>query len=428
MKCELISVGTEILLGDIVNTNAQYLSLKLAELGIDVMFQHTVGDNEERLKNTLSEAFSKSDMVITTGGLGPTPDDLTKEVCAEYFSLPLELDEESLDLIKSYFKNKNIQMAKSNEKQALMPKGSIILKNNNGTAPGCIMEKDGKIIVVLPGPPREMKPMFEESAVPYLQKFTNGIIKSHSIRTFGIGESSMAEKVNDLFDLKNPTVAPYAKSGEALLRVTAKAETEEEAEKLLAPVTEEIQKRLGDLVYAVDKNSIEEATVSLLKEKKLKVSCAESCTAGLVSKRLTDISGSSEVFECSVVSYSNKIKNKILGVKKEHLEKYGAVSEVVAAEMALGVLKASGTDIAVSVTGIAGPNSDETGKEAGLIFIGVTDGKVVRVKKLQTGHTTGDCRDYNRIVSASNAINELRLFALGKKDGAVPINQYLSSF
>lgn len=428
MTCELISVGTEILLGDIVNTNAQYLSVRLAALGIDVMFQHTVGDNAQRLKSTLADALSKSDMVITTGGLGPTPDDLTKEVCAEFFSLPLEMHEESLEAIKSYFKNKKIQMAKSNEKQALIPKGAIILKNSNGTAPGCIMEKNGKIIVVLPGPPREMKPMFEESVVPYLSKFTHSIIKSHSIRTFGIGESSMAEKVNELFEMSNPTVAPYAKSGEALLRVTAKARSEEEAEKLLEPVMKTIKDRLKEYVYGIDVSSIEEATVALLKEKNLKASCAESCTAGLVSKRITDISGASSVFECGIVSYSNEIKEKLLGVKKEDLEKYGAVSEIVAAQMALGAINASGSDLAVSVTGIAGPESDETGKEVGLIYIAVTDGELVKIHKLQTGHTGGDCRDYNRLVSASYAINALRLFALGKKDDAVNIHEYIKSF
>lgn len=429
MTCELISVGTEILLGDIVNTNAQYLSERLAAVGIDVMFQHTVGDNVERLKNTLSDALSKSDMVITTGGLGPTPDDLTKEVCAEVFSLPLELHEKSLDMMKAYFKNKNTEMARSNEKQALMPKGSIVLENNCGTAPGCIMEKDGKIIIVLPGPPREMKPMFEEGVVPYLSKFTESIIKSHNIRTFGIGESSMAEKVSDLFEMSNPTVAPYAKSGEALLRVTAKAKNEEEAEKMLEPVIKEIESRLGDKIYGIDYSSIEEATVALLKEKNIKVACAESCTAGLVSKRITDISGASQIFEYGIVSYSDEIKNKVLGVKKEHLEKYGAVSPVVAAEMAFGAAAASGADLAVSVTGIAGPESDETGKEVGLIYIGVTDGKLVKVHEIRTGHSKGsDCRDYNRTVSASYAINALRLFALGKKEDAVNFEDYMKTF
>ncbi|MCM1364761.1 MAG: competence/damage-inducible protein A [Faecalibacterium sp.] len=432
MNCELISVGTEILLGDIVNTNAQYLSKRLADMGINVMFQHTVGDNEERLKAALESAFSKSDAVITTGGLGPTPDDLTKEVCAEFFGFPLENEEKSLESIKSYFKNKNTPMAKSNEKQAMMPTGSIILENKNGTAPGCIMEKDGKIIVVLPGPPREMKPMFEEGVVPYLQQFTSGVIKSHSIRTFGIGESSMAEKVNDLFDSQNPTVAPYAKSGEALLRVTAKAESEQEAERMLTPVVEEIKSRFGELVYGIDVQSIEEATVALLKEKSLTVAVAESCTAGLIAKRITDISGASEIFGCGIVSYSNGIKHKILGVEQDKLDKYGAVSPIVAAQMALGAKKVSGADIAASVTGIAGPESDETGKEVGLIYIAVTDGEKVRVKEIKTGHSKGsDCRDYNRTIAASNVINEIRLFAQSYPDipkDSEDVKQYINSF
>lgn len=432
MTIELISVGTEILLGDIVNTNAQYLSKRIADLGINVMFQHTVGDNAERLKAALDEAFSKSDAVITTGGLGPTPDDLTKEVCAEYLSIPLEKDEKSLESMKAYFQSKNTPMAKSNEKQAMMPAGSIILENKNGTAPGCIMEKDGKIIIVLPGPPREMMPMFEDGVVPYLKKFTSGVIKSHSIRTFGIGESSMAEKVEDLFEMKNPTVAPYAKSGEALLRVTAKAETESKAESLLEPALKEINARLGELVYGIDVQSIEEATVVLLKEKSLTVATAESCTAGLVAKRITDISGASQIFECGIVSYSNEIKRKVLGVEEAALNKYGAVSPIVAAQMAVGAKKVSGADIAVSVTGIAGPESDETDKPVGLIYIAVTDGKSVHVKELKTGHTHGsDCRDYNRTIAASNAINEVRLFAKAYPNtpaDSVDVNEYMNSF
>lgn len=419
MTCELISVGTEILLGDIVNTNAAYLSKRLAALGIDVMFQHTVGDNAERLKATLELAFSKSDTVITTGGLGPTADDLTKEICAEYFGLSLYEDKKTLERIETYFKSKSADMPETNKKQALIPEGAIILENNCGTAPGCIMEKDGKTAIILPGPPREMQPMFEEQVVKYLSKFTDNTIKSHNVRTFGIGESAMAEKVSDLFDKKNPTVAPYAKSGEALLRVTAKAKNEEEAEKLLAPVVDEIKSRLGDLVYAVDANSIEEATVALLKEKHITVSCAESCTAGLIAKRLTDVSGASEIFKGGVIAYSNEVKQNLLSVSAGDLEKYGAVSETVAVQMAIGAKKLTNSDLAVSITGLAGPLSDEKGKEVGLIYIAVTDGKLVKVKKIQTGHSKGaDCRDYNRTVGASNAINELRLFAFGKKDGA----------
>lgn len=432
MTCTLISVGTELLLGDIVNTNARYLSQRLAELGIDVMFQYTVGDNAERLKTALEEALKKSEMVILTGGLGPTPDDITKEVCADFFGIPLRSDEKSLENIRSYFKNKSAVMPESNLKQAMLPKGSIILENRNGTAPGCIMGKDGKFIAVLPGPPREMEPMFESGVVPFLKRFSSGVIKSHTVRTFGIGESAMAERVSDLINLKNPTVAPYAKTGEALLRITAKAESEEEAEELISPVIEKIKNRFGELVYAVDSESIEQATVALLKEKGLTVATAESCTAGLISKRLTDISGASQVFDCTIVSYSNEIKQKLLGVEENKLKKYGAVSPIVAAQMALGAKKISGADLAVGVTGIAGPESDGTDKPVGLVYIAVTDGENVKVKELLTGHSKGaDCRDYNRTVSASNAINELRLFALKFPDapeGSMNIKEYIKSF
>lgn len=428
MKCELVFVGTELLLGDILNTNAQYLSKKLAALGFDVLFQSVVGDNPQRLHSVLETALSRADVVITTGGLGPTKDDLTKEICAGFFGLPLEMHEESLERVHEYFKAKNVPMPESNEKQALMPKGSVVFKNNNGTAPGCAMEKNGKHIIILPGPPREMHMMFEEGALPYLRRFSDHVIISHSVRIFGIGESLMAEKAGELLDMENPTVAPYAKSGEALLRVTAKCETEEQAEKLIAPVISEIKNRLGSMVYGIDLGNMEQAVVSLIREKKLTAATAESCTGGLISKRLTDVPGASEVFGCGVVSYSNDVKEKLLGVKREHLEKYGAVSEVVAASMALGVQKLSGADIGVSVTGIAGPSSDNTNKPVGLIYIAVTDGNSFCVKKLTTGHAEKDCRDYNRTVAASNALNEIRLFVLEKENASKDINAFINSF
>lgn len=428
MKCELVFVGTELLLGDILNTNAQYLSKKLAALGFDVLFQSVVGDNPQRLRSVLETALSRADVVITTGGLGPTKDDLTKEICAGFFGLPLEMNEESLERVHEYFKAKNVPMPESNEKQALMPKGSVVFKNNNGTAPGCAMEKNGKHIIILPGPPREMHMMFEECALPYLRRFSDHVIISHSVRTFGIGESLMAEKAGELLDMENPTVAPYAKSGEALLRVTAKCETEEQAEKLIAPVISEIKNRLGSMVYGIDLGNMEQAVVSLLREKKLTAATAESCTGGLISKRLTDVPGASEVFGCGVVSYSNDVKEKLLGVRREHLERYGAVSEVVAASMALGIQKLSGADIGVSVTGIAGPSSDNTNKPVGLIYIAVTDGSSFCVKKLTTGHAEKDCRDYNRTVAASNALNEIRLFVLEKENASKDINAFINSF
>lgn len=431
MNCELISVGTEILLGDIVNTNAHFLSRQLAELGINVLFQCTVGDNKGRLLTALDTAFGRSDLIILTGGLGPTPDDMTKEVCAEFMGKELVLHGPSLKKIEDFFTLKKIAMPESNKKQALMPEASIILENANGTAPGCIMEKDEKAVIILPGPPKEMIPMFLDGVRPYLKKLSHETIFSHNIRTFGIGESAMTELVSDLLESENPTVAPYAKNGEALLRVTAKAGSKKEAEALLTPLIIEIKKRLGSYIYGIDLESVEEAAVALLKEKKLTVAFAESCTGGLCAKRVTDISGASSVFHCGVVSYSNEIKHKLLGVSEESLEKHGAVSALVAAEMALGVKKLSGADFGVSVTGMAGPESDDPRIPVGTIFIAVTDGDRLYLKKLATGHSGKDCRDYNRFVSASNALNELRLCALSypeKRSEGTDIREFTDSF
>lgn len=405
--CELISVGTEILLGDILNTDAQFLSIELARLGISVIHQSTVGDNRERLLAQLKEAADRSDIIILSGGLGPTPDDLTKEVCCEFFGKKMFLHEPTVEKIKTYFSTKGMKMAQNNLKQAMLPKDCVIFPNDNGTAPGMAIEKDGVHILVLPGPPRELKPMFRNCAVPYLMQFSDRIIVSHNIRTFGIGESLMAERVNDLFDAENPTVAPYAKDGEALLRVTAMARTKEEAENLCKPVINEIKSRLDGFVYGVDYTCIEEAVIEKLKEKHMKVATAESCTGGLIAKRITDVPGASEVFDCGIISYANEIKHRVLGVSEADLNKYGAVSEPVARQMAQGALKVSGADIAVSVTGIAGPDSDSTNKPVGLVYIGLADRDNVWIRELRTSRKD---RSYNRYVSASNALNMIRLY------------------
>ncbi len=405
--CELISVGTEILLGDILNTDAQFLSIELAKLGISVIHQSTVGDNRERLLTQLKEAADRSDIIILSGGLGPTPDDLTKEVCCEFFGKKMFLHEPTVEKIKTYFSTKGMKMAQNNLKQAMLPKDCVIFPNDNGTAPGMAIEKDGVHILVLPGPPRELKPMFRNCAVPYLMQFSDRIIVSHNIRTFGIGESLMAERVNDLFDAENPTVAPYAKDGKALLRVTAMARTKEEAENLCKPVINEIKSRLDGFVYGVDYTCIEEAVIEKLKEKHMKVATAESCTGGLIAKRITDVPGASEVFDCGIISYANEIKHRVLGVSEDDLNKYGAVSEPVARQMAQGALKVSGADIAVSVTGIAGPDSDSTNKPVGLVYIGLADRDNVWVMELRTSRKD---RSYNRYVSASNALNMIRLY------------------
>ena len=394
-------------MGDILNTDAQFLSIELARLGISVIHQSTVGDNRERLLAQLKEAADRSDIIILSGGLGPTPDDLTKEVCCEFFGKKMFLHEPTVEKIKTYFSTKGMKMAQNNLKQAMLPKDCVIFPNDNGTAPGMAIEKDGVHILVLPGPPRELKPMFRNCAVPYLMQFSDRIIVSHNIRTFGIGESLMAERVNDLFDAENPTVAPYAKDGEALLRVTAMARTKEEAENLCEPVINEIKNRLDGFVYGVDYTCIEEAVIEKLKEKHMKVATAESCTGGLIAKRITDVPGASEVFDCGIISYANEIKHRVLGVSEDDLKKYGAVSEPVARQMAQGALKVSGADIAVSVTGIAGPDSDSTNKPVGLVYIGLADRDNVWVRELRTSRKD---RSYNRYVSASNALNMIRLY------------------
>lgn len=405
MICEIVCVGTEILLGDIVNTNAVYISRKLALMGISVLRQSVVGDNNARLDEMLRQALDRSDIVITTGGLGPTADDITRDRCCEVMGSKLVLNEKIKNQIESYFKNKNIVMSESNLRQAYVPEDGIVFENHNGTAPGFAIEKNSKILITLPGPPREMKPMFEENVVPILKKYSNKTIISHNIKMIGIGESNMAEEAGDLLDGENPTVAPYAKDGECLLRVTSSGENEKEAEEKARPVIEKITEKFENYIYAIDEPNIETALVKLLKKYHLKISLAESCTGGYAAKRITDISGASEVFDCAVVSYSNDIKHKVLGVSKEDLEKYGAVSESVARQMAEGIRRLSGADFGIGITGIAGPLSDNTNKPVGLSYVAVSDADGTECIEIMTSRQD---RDYNRYVNASRAFDLVR--------------------
>ncbi len=405
MICEIVCVGTEILLGDIVNTNAVYLSRELATMGISVLRQSVVGDNNARLTEMLRQALDRSDIVITTGGLGPTADDITRDKCCEVMESELVLNEEIKTEIESYFVSKGLTMAGSNIRQAYVPKDGTVFKNHNGTAPGFAIEKNSKCIIALPGPPREMKPMFEEYAVPLLKKYSKASIVSHNIKMIGIGESAMAEEAGDLLDGENPTVAPYAKDGECFLRVTAMGESKAQAEEIAKPTVKEITEKFKDYVYAVDEPNIETALVKLLKKHALKISLAESCTGGFAAKRITDISGASEVFDCGVVSYSNEIKNKILGVRIDDLNEYGAVSEPVARQMAEGIRKLSGADYGVGITGIAGPLSDSTNKPVGLSFIAVSDKNGTECIRVMTSRHD---RDYNRYVNGSRAFDLVR--------------------
>lgn len=382
MRCEILAVGTEILLGDIVNTNAQYISKRLSEEGIFVYHQSVIGDNPERLKQAYELAFSRADLVITTGGLGPTKDDLTKEIAFEYFGMRSVCHEESLNQIKEYFEKINKPLGKTNEKQAYFPEEAIVLKNNNGTAPGCILEEAGKVLVMLPGPPREMKAMFEESVIPYLRKYSKEILVSKILRVIGVGESAAAELIGDLIDNENPTVAPYAKEGEMIFRITARAESEEVANKLIAPVEAEIRSILGDNIYGEGETTLEDVLGSILVGKGLTIATAESCTGGMVAARLINYPGISASILEGAVTYSNEAKIRRLGVKKETLNSFGAVSEETAIEMAKGIASTSGADIGIATTGIAGPGGGTEEKPVGLVYIAVYYNNEVEVRKL----------------------------------------------
>ncbi len=394
MKVEVLAVGTELLMGQIANTNAQYISNRLPEIGMGVYYHSVVGDNPERLKGSLEIALKRCDVVIMTGGLGPTQDDLTKETVAQAFGRKLVLDEESLDKIKSYFKKINREMADNNVKQAYLPEKSIIIKNNNGTAPGCIIEAEEKVVVMLPGPPSEMKPMFEETVMPYFREKSEMRLVSKHLRIFGIGESLLEKSIIDLIEgQSNPTIAPYAKEGEVTLRVTASGKSCEEAEKLIEPIINEIEKRVGDCLYSKENKELEEVTGELLIRKGITISIAESCTGGMISGRLTNIPGISEVFNRSAVTYSNIAKMEELGVKEETLAEFGAVSRETAIEMAEGIRKKSKSDIGVSVTGIAGPGGGSDEKPVGLVFIALSDKKGVECKQLNLMGNRGRIRN-----------------------------------
>ncbi len=383
MKAEILAVGTELLMGQIANTNAQYISSRLPDAGVGVYYHDVVGDNPERLRQSLSMALSRSDVIILTGGLGPTRDDLTKETVAEVMNRKLVLDQESLDIMEEFFKKRCRRMTHNNIKQAYLPEGCIIIRNRNGTAPGCIIEENGKTIVMLPGPPSEMKPMFDETVMPYFMARSEYRLESRFLRIFGIGESAVEDTLLDLIDNQtNPTIAPYAKDGEVTLRLTARYDKNSPDEDLIGPLEDEIRRRLGDAVYSNDNSSLDEIAARLLIESKKTLSLAESCTGGMVSSRLTDMPGISEVFDRAVVTYSNRAKTQELGVSRETLEKFGAVSEQTAREMAEGVRRISGTDIGISVTGIAGPGGGSEEKPVGLVYTALAHEGGTEVKKL----------------------------------------------
>ena len=386
MTVELICVGTELLLGNIVNTNAQYLAEKCASLGLSMYYQTVVGDNEERLKDCFCTAWNRSDVVILCGGLGPTEDDLTKEACAAALGLELKEDSRTKERLIRYFQSSIYKkIPENNWKQAMVPSGALVLDNDNGTAPGLILEKDGKSAILLPGPPIEMHPMFEEKVTPYLRAKQPEVIYSQMVKICGIGESQVETMILDLIDRQtNPTIATYAKTGEVHLRITAKAADEEEAKELIKPLVKELKSRFGNYVYSTkEEETLEMAVAKLLAKYELKVTTAESCTGGLLAGRLINVPGISDNYKQGFITYSNKAKRKILDVSKGTLKKYGAVSEQTAKEMAMGGVFATDSDACVAVTGIAGPDGGSEEKPVGLVYIACYINERVKVERYQ---------------------------------------------
>lgn len=377
MKAAILSVGTELLFGQITNTNSAFLSRHLNMLGFDVLYHYTVGDNPERLEEILKLAYRDCDLVITTGGLGPTQDDLTKEVVAQVFHDYLVTSEESLSWLEDYFRRNNRVMTDNNRKQANLPSRAILFHNDAGTAPGFALEEDNRIVICLPGPPREMSRMFLQKALPYLETKTDGIIFHKSIRTFGIGESQLETTLLELIDTQtDPTLATYAKEGECSLRIASKRKTLREAEDAVAEMIEKIRPLIGEFIYSTEDEELVEVVGRLLMEKEVSVSCAESCTGGLFAGALTSIPGVSKVFDRGLVTYSNRAKVEELGVSPETLDEFGAVSRETALEMARGLKEVTGSRLCVSITGIAGPDGGSETKPVGLSYVGtVLDGR-----------------------------------------------------
>ncbi|MGM0501490.1 MAG: competence/damage-inducible protein A [Bacillota bacterium] len=384
MKAEIITIGTELLLGQIVDTNSQWIAQRLAELGIDLYYTTTVGDNEERLKEALEHSAERSDLVITTGGLGPTQDDITRRVVAEALGLELEKNEAAVAEIKSYFTEMGREMTDNNLQQSYLPTGAEIIANNNGTAPGFLIETADTVVISVPGVPLEMKAMIKNFLVPYLkeQDLKEEVIESRVIKTCGIGESSLESKIADIVSKQdNPTIAPLAGKGGVQIRLTAKANNKAEAQELIAAKEEELAERIGDYIYGYDEDSLEDVVARLLMEQHLTIATAESCTGGLIGDRFTSVAGSSNYFDRGVISYSNQAKQELLNVKQETLEQFGAVSTQTAKEMAVGIKEQAEVDIGLATTGIAGPGGGTEEKPVGLVYLALAQGDEVIVKE-----------------------------------------------
>ncbi len=405
MIAEILCIGTEILIGDIINTNATYISKKMSEQGFDVLYHSVCGDNPIRLENTVRHAFERCDILITTGGLGPTYDDISMEICSKVLGADCYVNNDVEIALRQYFEKTARPMPENNLKQAIVPEGAVVFMNEFGTAPGICLERDGKILVMLPGPPREMRPMLDNQVLKYLEKYSNKKLVSSDVNIFGIGESTVEEKLYDIMvNSHNPTFAPYVNDGEVRVRVSASAESVDKARTLVDDAIKEIKSVLGNYVYGIDAIGLENVLVSILADNNLTLSTAESCTGGLLSGAITAVPGSSSVFGFGVCTYANEAKMKLLGVRQTTLNNFGAVSGETAMEMAKGIRELSDSDIALSLTGIAGPGGGTDEKPVGLVYLGVcTRSKLYAKKLLLARHSTSD-REFIRKLAVKNAL------------------------
>lgn len=411
-SAEIIAVGTELLLGNIANTNARELSQALSGLGVNVFWHTVVGDNPGRLREAVEIARKRADILITTGGLGPTYDDLTKQTVAAAFGRELVLHPEIVETIRATYEARlHVRMPENNIQQAQLPEGCVIFDNPVGTAPGCAFAEGGVHVLMLPGPPIELRAMLERHAIPYLRGLSKDVILSHDIMTFGMGESSIEELLREKMErMENPTLATYAKPSEVRLRATAKAESEAAAERMLAPVVDAVTELLGNIVYGVDVPNLESVCVRLLKERGWTLATAESCTGGRLAERLTAMPGVSAVYRGGVVSYWASLKERVLGVPGETLDEYGAVSEQTARAMAEGARRITGAEAALSVTGVAGPDKDERGVDVGIVYIGLAAPEGTLCRALKLGYRR---RDQIQNLAANHAFDLLRRFLSG---------------
>ena len=407
MKTAVLSVGTELLFGQITNTNTVYLSQQLNMLGYDVMYHYTVGDNPERVAEMMKLAFEDCDLILTTGGLGPTQDDLTKEVACRVLGDKMVVMEDVMEELETYFSRLGREMTENNRKQAVMPSRAKIFHNDAGTAPGFALERNGKHIICMPGPPREMKRMFQKSVMPFLQSMSEDVIYYRILRAFGIGESQLETDLLDLIDVQtDPTIATYAKEGECSLRIASKRKTEDEAKAAVDDMMKIVMDRVGQYIYSCDDEELVEVVCNKLMDKGLTISCAESCTGGMFAAAITDIPGISKSFERGLVTYSNEAKMQELGVKQETLEKYGAVSRETAIEMVEGLHSVSGSDVCISVTGIAGPDGGTDKKPVGLVYIGFIHADKKLCKKVMMRNVNRRWNRHYTVLSMLDLINK----------------------